>query len=165
MQFLLEQELHKVHSWVLSLSSNDPCSMNMPLHNWTGTKQGFLTWMAVSHLQTSSSNYFEKMTTPIKKFIERMNQNFLVGTSLVAQLLRICLLMQGTQVRSLVREDPTCRRATKPVRHNYWACALEPASHNYWAHVLQLLKPARLEPMLRNKRSHRDEKPVHRNEE
>ena len=22
---------------------------------------------------------------------------------------------------------------SKPVRHNYWACALEPASHNYWS--------------------------------
>ena len=31
--------------------------------------------------------------------------------------------MQGKQVQALVREDPTCRRATKPVRHNYWACA------------------------------------------
>ena len=42
--------------------------------------------------------------------------------------------MQGTRVRALVREDPTCRGATKPVSHNYWACALEPVSHNYWAH-------------------------------
>ena len=25
----------------------------------------------------------------------------------------------GIQVRALVREDPTCRRATRPVRHNY----------------------------------------------
>ena len=41
------------------------------------------------------------------------------GTSLVAQWLRIRL--QGTRVRALVREDPTCRGATKPVRHNYWA--------------------------------------------
>ena len=41
------------------------------------------------------------------------------GTSLVVQLLRICLRMQGTQVRALVWEDPTCRGATKPVRHNY----------------------------------------------
>ena len=41
------------------------------------------------------------------------------GTSLVAQWLRIYLPMQGTRVRSLVREDPTCRGATKPVRHNY----------------------------------------------
>ena len=45
------------------------------------------------------------------------------GASLVAQWLRICLPMQGTRVRSLIREDPTCRGATKPVRHNYWACA------------------------------------------
>ena len=29
----------------------------------------------------------------------------------------------------------------------------------------QLLKPMRLEPVLRSKRSHRDEKPVHQNEE
>ncbi|KAJ8785966.1 hypothetical protein J1605_006926 [Eschrichtius robustus] len=41
------------------------------------------------------------------------------GTSLVAQWLRIRLPMQGTRVRSLVREDPTCRRATKPLCHNY----------------------------------------------
>ena len=37
--------------------------------------------------------------------------------------------MQGTQALSLVREDPTCHGATKPVRHNYWA------------HVPQLLSP------------------------
>ena len=62
--------------------------------------------------------------------------------------------MQGTRVWALVREDPTCRGATKPVHHNYWVCALEPESHNYWAHVLQLLKPAHLEPM------HHNEKPL-----
>ena len=83
------------------------------------------------------------------------------GTSLVAQWLRICLPMQGTRVQALVREDPTCRGATKPVRHNYWACALEPVSHNYWACMPQLLKPARLEPVLRNKRSQRNEKPAY----
>ena len=54
-------------------------------------------------------------------------------TSLVAQWLRICLPMQGTRIPALVWEDPTCRGATKPVHHNYWACALEPASHNYWS--------------------------------
>ena len=42
-----------------------------------------------------------------------------VGTSLVAQWLRICLPMPETRLRSLVQEDPTCCRATKPVRHNY----------------------------------------------
>ena len=41
------------------------------------------------------------------------------GTSLVVQWLRICLPVQGTQVRALVREDPTCRGAAKPLRHNY----------------------------------------------
>ena len=92
-------------------------------------------------------------------------QNKYQGTSLVVQWLRIRLPMQGTRVRALVWEDPTCRGATKPVRHNYWAWALEPASHNYWAHVLQLLKPARLEPVLRSKRSHRNEKLAHRSEE
>ena len=55
------------------------------------------------------------------------------GASLVAQWLRIRLPMQGTRVRALVWEDPTCRGTTKPVSHNYWTCALEPVSHNYWA--------------------------------
>ena len=92
-------------------------------------------------------------------------QNIDVGTSLVVQWLRIRLPMQGTRVWTLVRADPTYRGASKPVHHNYWACALEPVSHNYWAHVPQLLKPVCLEPMLRNKRSHHNEKPVHPNEE
>ena len=39
--------------------------------------------------------------------------------SLGAQWLRIRLPMQGTQVRTLVWEDPTCRGATGPVSHNY----------------------------------------------
>ena len=65
----------------------------------------------------------------------------------------------------LVQEDPTCHGTTKPVRHNCWACALEPTSHNYWAHAPQLLKPAHLEPMLHNKRSHCNEKATHRSEE
>ena len=56
--------------------------------------------------------------------------------------------MQGTRVRALGREDreyPTCRGVTKSMRHNYWACALEPA--------------------LRNKGGHHNEKPVHRSKE
>ena len=76
------------------------------------------------------------------------------GYSLVAQWLRIRLSMQATRVRALVRGDSTCRGATRPVRHNYWACTLELTSHNYWAREPQLLKPARLEPELHNKRSH-----------
>ena len=54
-------------------------------------------------------------------------------------------------------------RATKPVGHNSQAHALEPRNLNYWAHVLQLLKSTHLESMLRNKRSHFNEKPTHCN--
>ena len=42
-----------------------------------------------------------------------------IGTSLVVQWLRIRLPMQGTRVLALVREDPTCCGATKPVHHDY----------------------------------------------
>ena len=45
----------------------------------------------------------------------------ITGASLVVQWLRICLPMQGTRVRALVQEDPTCCGATKPVSHNYWS--------------------------------------------
>ena len=51
------------------------------------------------------------------------------------------------------REDPACRRVIKP------------PSHNYWARMPQILKPKHLEPVLRNKRSHRNDKPTHCNEE
>ena len=37
----------------------------------------------------------------------------------MAQWLRICLPMQGTQVQSLVGEDPTFHGATKPEHCNY----------------------------------------------
>ena len=54
--------------------------------------------------------------TPVRMAIIKKSTN---RTSLVAQWLRICLPMQGTRVRSLVQEDPTCRGATKPVCRNY----------------------------------------------
>ena len=34
--------------------------------------------------------------------------------------------MQEIQVQSLILEDLTCHRATKPMCQNYWACAVEP---------------------------------------
>ena len=59
-----------------------------------------------------------RMEAKIKK-----NQEMFNRASLVAQWLRICLPMQGIRVRALVWEDPTCRRATRLVSHDYWACA------------------------------------------
>ena len=111
---------------------------------------------------------FDKLLIP--SFVAFHGPNFICSknyhrASLVAQWLRICLPMQGTWVQALVREDPTCCGATKPVHHNYWACSLEPASHNYWAYVPQPLKPVRLEPVLCDKRSHCSEKPAHCNGE
>ena len=111
-----------------------------------------------------AQNMNQKRTTPQARSVSMLDRIFEIiskichcknnvsGTSLVANWLRIHLPMQGTQVRALVWEDPTCRGATKPVRHNYWACALEPTSHNYWARMPQLWKPARPEPVLRNEK-------------
>ena len=47
------------------------------------------------------------------------NIEVLKGTPLVVQWLRIPLAMQGRPIGSLVGEDPTCCRATRPLRHNY----------------------------------------------
>ena len=69
--------------------------------------------------------------------------------------------MQGTRVQPLVWEDSAYGGATKPLNHNYWACALEPGNCSYWARVLRLLKPACPEPALRDKRSHCNGKPMH----
>ena len=63
----------------------------------------------------------------------------------MAQWARIHPPAQGTWVPSLVWEEPTCRRETKP----------EPTTAK--AHAL--------EPVLHSKRSHGDEKPEHCDEE
>ena len=70
--------------------------------------------------------------------------------------------MQGTRVGALVQEDPTCCGATKRVRHNYWACALEPGSHNYWAREPQLLslRATTTEARVPRARAPQQEKPL-----
>ena len=84
------------------------------------------------------------------------------GASLVMQWLRICLAMQGTRVWALVWEDPTCRGATKPVSHNYWACvsgACAPKRERPWQWEARAPR-WRVAPARRNWR-----KPSHRNED
>ena len=61
---------------------------------------------------------YEKMLN-ITNLRELQIKTTMKGPSLVAQWLRIRLSMQGTRVRALVWEDPTCHGATKPVRYNY----------------------------------------------
>ena len=77
----------------------------------------------------------------------------------MAQWLRICLPMQGTQVRALVQEDPTCQGATKPVHQpqllSLHSRAREPQllsphattteAHAPRAHALQQEKPLQCE--------------------
>ena len=62
-----------------------------------------------------------------EKAFDKIQHSYMIKklsrASLVAQWLRICLPMQGTRVRAVVWEDPTFRRATRPVSHNCWACA------------------------------------------
>ena len=53
------------------------------------------------------------------QMLGKLLNNTSIGTSLVAQWLRIRLPMQWTWVRALVQEDPTCRGATKPVHYSY----------------------------------------------
>ena len=76
-------------------------------------------------------NRMEKLQETFKKDLKELKSKQTVmnntiteikntpGASLVARWLRICLLMQGTRVRALVWEDPTCRGAAWPVSHNY----------------------------------------------
>ena len=60
-------------------------------------------------------NWKEQIPKPIFFTLKKKNS----WASLVVQWLRIRLPMQGTWVRALVWEDPTCRGATRPVSHNY----------------------------------------------
>ena len=84
--------------------------------------------------------------------------------SLVAQWLRICLPMQGTRVRALVWEDPTCHGATKPVSHKYWAwasgaCAPQRERPRQWEARTRRWRMALARPNWR-KPSHRNEDPT-----
>ena len=60
---------------------------------------------------------------------------------------------RGTRVQSLVQEDLTCYRATKPL------------CHRHGTYVLQLLEPMHPEPVSPDERSHCSEKSVPCNEE
>ena len=67
----------------------------------------------VSYLWVNHHNEIFSITHSIDIFKKYLR------ASLSAQWLRACLLMQGTRVRALVWEDPTCHVATGPVSHNY----------------------------------------------
>ena len=68
-----------------------------------------------THSRRPPSPWYQNQT-------EILQKKKITGTSLVVQWLRVRLPMQRTQVWAVVWEDPTCRGATEPVSHNYWAC-------------------------------------------
>ena len=76
-------------------------------------------FLDLHNLPTLNQEEIETMNRLITSTeIESVIKNLPTGASLVAQWLRICLLMQGTRVRALVWEDPTCHGAAGPVSHN-----------------------------------------------
>ena len=50
----------------------------------------------------------------------------------------------GDTVRSLILEDPMCLKATKPICHNYWNCALE---HSFQLSPVTQSCPTLCDPM------------------
>ena len=94
-----------------------------------------------------------KQKAQVKNRYQKGNwiKNIQSGASLVVQWWRIWLPVQETRVRSLIREDRTCSRATKPTAMEP---VLQPGSLNYWS-------PRAPEPLLSNKRSRFNEKPAH----
>ena len=87
-------------------------------------------------LTENENTAYENLWKEAKVFLRRkfIAPNACIGTSLVAQWLRIRLPLQGTRVQFLVRElDPTCMprlRVHMPQLRSTYATTKEPASHN-----------------------------------
>ena len=79
-------------------------------------------WDGIQSPEINPNTYDQLILDKGPRLFNRDNRTVssknVLGASLVAQWLRICLPMQGTRVRALVWEDPTCHRATRPVSHN-----------------------------------------------
>ena len=85
----------------------------------TGAPQGFLLNKGVIDVGAPKRKEGWILRRDAVRVEVKMSLKMRHRASLVAQWLRICLLMQGTRVRALVWEDPICHGATRPVSHNY----------------------------------------------
>ena len=101
-----------------------------------GGLQSMGSWTWLGNWTTTTSLPSETAEVKEREHTRCLNSNreWISGTSLVAQWLRLHMLTQGTWVWSLVQDDPTCCRVAKPVCHNYWA--LYTMSHNTLEPVL-----------------------------
>ena len=97
-----------------------------------GTEPGWYnSWHLNWHVEVTSPVGWEDETLSAPASCQFIHWKISTeGTSLVVQWLRIHLPMQGTWVWSLVQEDATWHRATKPVCRKHWACALESTLRN-----------------------------------
>ena len=92
--------------------------------------------MAESQGLLGSLTFEGKLTNQDELFEFKISSH---QASWVAQRQRICLQMWEALVWSLIWAGPKCCGATKPMYHNYWACALEPGNRSYWSlHALEL---------------------------
>ena len=73
----------------------------------------WVEWKTEYDNQVYTNNYNEHVA------VTEVNMKCYGGAFLAVQWLRILLPMQGTRAQTLFWEDPTCRGATMPVRHNY----------------------------------------------
>ena len=115
----------------------------------------WLTYHTIQPLKAYSSVAFTRVVQSSQQSIlehshqskkKRMDKKMCVGGFPGGAVVKNLPANAGDTVWSLAWDDPTCRGATKPVRHNYRACALEPASHNYWAHAPRARAPQREKP-------------------
>ena len=119
-------------------------------------EKSLYNYILSSFSEAGFKSFRNKLSFPFSIILQLITfKNSTVRTSLLVPRLRIYLLMQRTRIRSLVWEDATCCRATKPVHHNHWGGVLEPTCHSGWS-------PCTLESMLRNKRHQRSAKPTTR---
>ena len=128
--FLLQCRKVKSESEVAQscLTLSDPMDCSLPGSSVHGIFQArVLEWAAMA--------FSEERTLGPGNYEGREKYKKLTRGFLVAQWLRVHLLMQETWIWSLVWEDPRCHRATKPIRHNYRACALEPGNSTAEARV------------------------------
>ena len=126
-----KMSLFKLHDFFLArpcgmwdpqsgIEPSPPAVETQSLNHWTPRKS--LHYMILNKI-IISKKYLYRMSTKKRAFSNLDNLNLYLKrgywASLVAQWLRIRLPMQGTRVRALAWEDPTCRGATRPVSHNY----------------------------------------------
>lgn len=130
--------------------------------NWTRTswiiKERKVSWEKVNNYGTEEqsklkrSGMFSILLSNIEIYVSAYWDKKVTG-SLVVQWLGIHLAVQRTPVQSLVWEDPTRCRATKPVCHKDGDHALEPSSLYSWSlHTYSLC--------IHNKGSHHNGKTV-----